>query len=193
MNRLSPMALILCSVVLFIGICSEFFPLANAASQPNPLFEKYYQEWQTYKAAHFVKGKYTLVYVPQSIDIIAPDGSCNINGTLLPNGCSVGSLIVSAATYNNLTTNPAIMAIPPNDIQPTQGTPTTSYCQIANWIILNEDGYFSNIENVTALVDPPYCGGIIPSPEFNFPAIAFVIGTLSIIAISSFGMRRMKL
>lgn len=135
-------------------------------SSENPNFCKYYgQSLYGLKTSH----KLTLVKVPQSINIYAPDGTCNITGIINTDGsCSIPSMVVSAADYNSLTMDPFVGAVPASQTFPTQAQPTTTFCQIANWIILNEDGYFANIVNETSLIDPPYCNGPpVPVPEFG--------------------------
>lgn len=195
-SKISSLALIAVLTISLSAASGQYWTFVKATSttdyvcgdhvcHPNesPIFWKYYQQWQAYKTAN--AGKFKLVHVPQSIEIFAPDGICDITGTINTDGsCTTPSMVVSAATYNNLTMDPAIMAIPPNDIQPTQAAPTTTFCQIANWIILNEDGYYSNIANETALVDPPYCNGPpLPVPEFG-PLDMITLG-IAIAALSA--------
>lgn len=130
----------------------------------NPQFWLQYMQWEQWISVHYSVHRLSAVHTAQSLDIIAPDGTCNLTGVVVNGGsCSIPAIIVSAATYNNMTMNPAIMAV--INIQPTQGAPTTSYCDIANWIIDAEDGYTANIVNETQLIDPPYCHVQPPQPQ----------------------------
>lgn len=146
------------------------------------VFFKFYKQWQIYKAIH---AGYRAVNVPQSLDIMAPDGTCNITGQITTNGdCTVPQMVVSQATYASLQSDPFVGAV--IHINPTQAQPTTTFCQIANWIVVNEDGYFSNIANKTALVDPPSCNGPVPVPEFGDVALfVMVIAIITGIAITT--------
>ena len=198
MSKLYPFLGIIIVSLFFIGI-SPFFalgltqqywsftsahPSINGSScgdhvclpGKNPSF------WLQYIQSHKPL-KLQAVNSPQSLDIIAPDGTCNISGTLVNGGkCNVPQMVLSPSDYGMLQQNPAIMAV--ININPTQASPTTKICDIDNWIVIHEDGYFPLIANVTNLIDPPNCIPV-PAPVPEFSGISFlVMGIAVMITIS---------
>lgn len=111
------------------------------------------------------------------MDIMAPDGTCNISGVFTPSGtCTKPSVVLSNIDFNTLQTNISVLAVV--NIQQS-AMPAQDYCQVAIWTWDTQGSVFQSKYN-ESLVVPPYCNS--PVPEFGpVASIVLIIAVLSIV------------
>ena len=98
-----------------------------------------------------------------SMDIIAPNNTCNINGVIIGStgGCTAKSIVLSQTDFDTLKSNPSVLAVV--RIQQS-GMPSQDYCPVALWTWFSQDDSFKAKYNET-LVVPQRC--LNPVPEFG--------------------------
>lgn len=138
--------------------------------------------WLKYLQSEFNhRQTFQISQTPVSLDIFMPDGTCNIQGVLNPDGtCSYPTMIISAVDFQTLKGNPAIMAV--TNIQAIQGKPSVDYCTLTNWIVISEDGYWNSVSKFADLINPPYCHGPHPVPEYG-QTVAIVLASVITIGV----------
>lgn len=117
-----------------------------------------------------------------SIDVMAPDGSCNIKGTINNNDgtCTAPSIILSDNDFTTFKNGIAVLAVV--HIQQV-AMPAQNYCPVAQWVWTTQDDTFRN-KYPENLVVPSSCGVVVP--EFGpIAALVMAIAIMSIIVIAS--------
>lgn len=117
-----------------------------------------------------------------SMDVMAPDGTCNIKGTINNNDgtCSAPSIVLTDTDFTTFKNGIAILAVV--HIQQV-AMPAQNYCPVAQWVWTTQDDTFRN-KYPENLVVPSSCGAVVP--EFGpTAAIVLAIAIVSIISISA--------
>jgi|SRR6185312_7447341 len=110
-----------------------------------------------------------------SMDIIAPNNTCNIKGTIIGStgGCTYSSIVLTQADFDLLKQNPSVLAVV--RIQQS-GMPSQDYCPVALWTWASQDDSFKAKYNET-LVVPQKC--LNPVPEFPTAEVAMIIAFIT--------------
>jgi predicted secreted protein with PEFG-CTERM motif len=117
------------------------------------------------------------------IDVIMPDGTCNITGILQTNGsCSSPSLILSNDNFTAFKNNVAVMTVV---FHKTNIIHTDPYCPLAEFSWNHQDGYAYKTVNLKQYVIPSYCNPIVV-PEFGpVASLVLVIAIVSVVAVTA--------
>lgn len=109
-----------------------------------------------------------------TMDIIAPNNTCNIFGNITPMGaCTFRSIVLSDIDFNTLKSNPSVLAV--INIQNSAMT-AQDYCPVAQWTWDSQDDAFkTKYQSLKNLIIPDRCN-TQPIPEFPLvPALILVL------------------
>ena len=118
-----------------------------------------------------------------TMDIIAPNNTCNIFGNITPQGaCTYHSIVLTNDDFNLLKQNPSVLAV--INIQNSAMT-AQDYCPVAQWTWDSQDQAFKDkYASMKNLVVPDKCN---PQPIPEFPLVPSLILVVAVSAIVVLG------